>query len=125
VTVFHPNKYSSQDGFLQGFIKLEVKLLQLLADEADSQNRHFFYDKVLIAHVVSDFLGDAFPFLSRYFDAANRCDDLHEEYDTLAAALRMSLSLSIMVLMTMSLIDDLAAGLKRSQKRVSSAGLVG
>jgi hypothetical protein len=38
VTVFHSNKDSSQNGFLQGFIKLEVELLELLADEADGQN---------------------------------------------------------------------------------------
>lgn len=76
--VFHSNKYSSQDGFLQGFIKLEVKLLQLLADETDRQNRHFFYDKVFMAHVRSDLLHDTLPLLSWYFDAANCCDDLHQ-----------------------------------------------
>lgn len=122
MTVFHSNEDAGQDGFLQGFIELEVELLELLADEADGQNRDFFYDEVFVAHVGSDLFGDAFPLLSRYFDAANRCDDLREECDTLAAALRMSLSLSIMVLMTMSLMDDLAAGLSRSQKKVSSAG---
>lgn len=76
MTVFHSNEDAGQDGFLQGFIELEVELLELLADEADGQNRDFFYDEVFVAHVGSDLFGDAFPLLSRYFDAANRCDDV-------------------------------------------------
>jgi hypothetical protein len=55
-----------------------------------------------------------------YFNAADRCNDLYQKVNTLAAALRMSLSLSIMVLMTMSLNDDLPAGLNLSHKKVSS-----
>lgn len=124
VGIFDSNQNSSEDGLLEGLVELEVELLELFADESDGQNGDFLDDEVLVAHVGGDFLGNAFPLLSRYFDAADRCDDLCEEDDTLAAALRMSLSLSIMVLMTMSLNDDLPAGLSRSHRKASSEGWV-
>ena len=122
--IFDSNQDSSEDGLLKRLIELEVELLELLADEADGQNGDFLDDEVLVAHVGGDLLGNAFPLLSRYFDAADRCNDLCEKDDTLAAALRMSLSLSIMVLMTMSLNDDLPAGLNLSHKKASSEGWV-
>lgn len=42
--ILDSNKDAGQDGFLQWLIKLEVEVLQLLADEADGQNRDLLDD---------------------------------------------------------------------------------
>jgi hypothetical protein len=73
-----------------------------------------------MAHVGGDFLNDTRPFFLWYFHAANGCNDLHHKTITLAAALLTIFSGSIMALSTISLIEELAAGLKRSQRNVYS-----
>lgn len=106
-----------EDSFLEGFVELEVELLELFADEADGEYGDFLDDEIFVVNVRSDFFSNALPLLSRYFDAADRCNDLRRGNSTLAAALRMTFYLSIMVLMTMSLNEDLPAGLNRSHKK--------
>lgn len=73
-----------------------------------------------MAHVGGDLLNDTLPFFLWYFNAADRCDNLDKEEITLAAALLTIFSLSIMALMTISLTEDLPAGVKRSQRNVYS-----
>lgn len=116
--ILDTNKDAGQYGFLEALIKLEVEVLQLLADESDGQNRDLLDNQVLVAHVGGDLLRDSLPLLLRDLDAADGCDYLHGPWRTLAAALRMTFSLSIMVLITISFSEDLLAGVSLSQRKI-------
>lgn len=116
--ILDANKDAGQYGFLERLIKLEVEVLQLLADEANGQNRDLLDNQVLIAHVGGDLLGDSLPLPLRDLDAADGCDYLSGAWGTLAAALRMIFSLSIMVFITISFSEDLLAGVSLSQRKI-------
>ena len=78
------------------------------------------YNWVLVAHVGGDLFGDSRPLLSRDLDATDRRDYLRHSTLTLAAALLICLSVSIMVPSTMSLKVVLAEELRVSQRNLST-----
>jgi len=88
----------------------------LLTDETHSQNRNFFDNRVLVFDVAGDFLDNSRPLIIGQFDAADGCNDLNQTKGTLAAALLMTFSGSIMVLRTMSLKADLLGGVMLYQR---------
>lgn len=75
----------------------------MFANEADGEDGDFFDGGVIASDVAGDLFDDARPLVARYFYAANGCDSLNILVYTLAAALRMFLSRSIMELRTRSL----------------------
>ena len=88
----------------------------MFANEADCEDGDFFYGGVLVLDVVSDFLNNSRPLVLGQFDAADGCNDLNKQEGTLAAALRMIFSGSIMVLRTMSLKAALLGGVREYQR---------
>ena len=85
------------------FFETAVELLHLLTDEADGEDRDLLDDGVSVVNVLRYLLDDPRPSIPGEFDAANCCNDLDEVMSTLAAALLMNFSWSIMVLRTRSL----------------------
>lgn len=99
-----------------GLFEDEVELFELFTDEPNSEDGDLFDDGILVLNVVSDFLDDSRPLIFRQFDAANGCNDLNKLITTLAAALLISFSGSIMVLRTISLKADLLGAVRVYQR---------
>jgi len=116
--VFGAEQDSSEYGFLKSIFEKEARLLELLTDEADREDRHFLHDQIVVIYVRRDLVCDSVPLVPGYFDAANRCYDLNNYFSTLAAALRITFSLSIMVFSTESFSDALPPTLSRSHKNI-------
>ena len=75
--ILQSQKNTSQNSFLLLFLQIEVELFELLTDESDGQNRNFFYYWVIIVDVLSYFLDDSRPLITRNLDAANCCNYLY------------------------------------------------
>ena len=103
IFVLDAHEDASQDDFLQLLLEIEIEFFESLADETNGQDWYFFDDKVLTSDVLCDFLSNIWPLVSRNFNAAYSCDDLNKRGSTLAAALRMILFWSIIILRIMSL----------------------
>jgi hypothetical protein len=116
VGVFDASEDAGKYCFLLHLLEDEIELFKLFADETYSQDGDLLDCGVLVFDVVSDFLDDSRPLVLGQFDAADGCNDLGKTMRTLAAALRMSFSGSIMVLRTMSLKADLLGGVMEYQR---------
>lgn len=75
--ILQSQKNTSQNSFLLLFLQIEVELFELLTDESDGQNRNFFNYRVIIVDVLSYFLDDSRPLITRNLDAANCCNYLY------------------------------------------------
>ena len=119
--IFHSKENTGKNGLLHLVVEGEVELSQLFADETDSKYWHFLDHKVIIAHVSRNLFCDARPLLAWNLNAADRGDYLNKEKNTLAAALRIDFSLSIMVPRTMSLKEAFELWLSACHKYLSLA----
>lgn len=113
--VLNTHEDAGDDSFLKGLFKVEFEVFELLADESDGKNGDFFDSEVFTADIMGYLLGDPGPLVAGHFDAADGCNDLNNKVDTLAAALLIIFSRSIIVLSTISLKAARVGGLSKYQ----------
>jgi hypothetical protein len=63
---------------LKRFLKIEIEVFELFADEPNSENGDLLDDRVFTSDVGGNFFGDPVPLIPRDFDAAYSCNDLDE-----------------------------------------------
>ena len=115
--IFQSHHNASQDDILLFFLEVEVEFFELLADESDGQDGHFFDDGIIVIDVLGYFLDDPRPFITRNLDAADCCDDLYYSFFTLAAALLTNFWESIMELRMRSLKPERVGAGKESHRK--------